>query len=254
MATRFIVRPSGISLTPNALKTALSAQQVVKASKPGIEFDPELDFFFAYPQAYQLKRGLNQGQLASYHQILPFFTSSKYTQRKYMLDAGISVPQTQGLHFYDREAGKKYVWRPSSHSAGSGFTVLSHDAPLPVGGYLSELYKRLYEYRVIYVLGKRLCCLQKSVPEGISQEVPWTFGNGAIFSDIGDRWTNHRLHSRGCYTALDAFFVSQIAHICAYDVMVSDDGYAVSECNFAPSLKVDSRIQKVANHILSVRP
>ncbi len=254
MATRFIVRPSGITLTPNALKTALAAQEVITATKPGIEYDPDQDFFFAYPDSSRLKRGAYQGQLASYHQLTSFFCSSKLAQRRKMHEAGISVPRTLGIHFTELCSDKSYVWRPSSHRAGEGFTIVSTDTSCPAGGYLSELFQRTHEYRVIYVLGKRLCTLMKTIPATLTQEQPWTFEAGCTFQDIGDTWTTHRLHSRGCYTALDAFYVAQLAHICAFDVMVNATSYAVSECNFAPSLKLPGRIQKVVNRIREVRP
>lgn len=255
MAIRFIVRPSGITLTPNALKTALVAQQVIPANKPGVTYDPSKDFFFAYPGSDRLAPGAYQGQLASYHQLLSFFHSSKYSQRKAMHQGGLKIPRTLGVNAEIRDlATTRTVFRPYTHMAGVGFEVLDGvPASHQCHGYISELFTRTHEYRVIYVFGERVCTLLKQIPPTLGQEEAWTFGAGATFSDIGDSVNNHRLHRLGFYEAAQAFHVTQQAHICAYDVMINETTYAVSEVNFAPSLKLESRINKVVNRINAVR-
>lgn len=256
MAIRYIVRPGHIVTTPNALKTALEAQAVVRATRPGL-FDPKRDLFLAYPPPSKiLPQSLAlEGQTASYHNLYDFFSYDKYHQRRRLYNSGVKVPLTKGLCVMTEwDAGDQCVLRPKSHMAGSGFEIVRGDHVYNTSThYLSQQVIRTHEYRVIYAHGKRVCTLIKVMPEGISQDVPWTLANGAVFKDIGNRWDTHRLHTRGAYEALDAFYVCKDAHLCAVDVALTEDSYVVFEINFCPSLKVEARLAKVAQAIKAHR-
>lgn len=255
MAIRYIVRPSGILTTPNALKEALGAAQVVKASFSRERLSLAKDFFFAYPDPAVMAWGGIEGQKASYHRLYGFFCNNKYYQRAAMHNAGLKVPVTLGINATAPDlATSRNVIRPYRHMAGQGFEVVTGVPNQSRPGYISQVFNRTHEYRVIYVFGERVATLLKRVPSALTQEQPWTHGNGVTFSHLSAPVANHRLTSRGFYSAAEAFFVTQQAHICAYDVMVSEDSYAVSELNFCPSLKVDDRIAKVAARIRAVRP
>lgn len=256
MAIRYIVRPSGIRTTPNALKVALGAQRTVPVTAPGYVFDESRDFFFAIPRPSQLGPGVSEGRRASYHQLSNFFSSSKYSQRKLMSAGGIAIPLTKGIcDSVEWDEGDECVLRPRYHMAGQGFQIVRGDHQYdPATHYLSQLFIRTHEYRVIYVLGRRVATLIKHIPNTLTQQQPWTFTNGATFISMSSDPTTHRLHRLGFYSAAEAFHVTQQAHILAYDVMVNADEYAVSEVNFCPSLKVQSRIDAVVARINEARP
>jgi hypothetical protein len=255
MAIRYIVRPSGIRTTPNALKEALGARRTVPVASTGYSFDPSQDFFFALPRPGQLAPGVLEGRTASYHQLYNFFAATKYSQRKQLAAGGIKVPLTKGIcEAREWDEGDQCVLRPMHHMAGSGFQVVPGNHQYnPYTHYLSQLFIRTHEYRVIYVLGKRVATLIKQIPATLGQDQPWTFANGATFISLSSDPATHRLHIRGFYAAAEAFHVTQQAHILAYDVMVSRDEYAVSEVNFCPSLKVQSRIDAVVARINEAR-
>jgi hypothetical protein len=250
MAIRFIVRPKGMLTTPTALKIATQAQ-ALRLPIIGQRFDPSKDVFIALPETDRVE-GLSEGQRASYHQLLGFYKSNKFRQRKLINDAGIKVPATVGIT--DVDATKPFVLRPMFHRAGSGF-VLCDSLPTfsALTHYAAELFVRTHEYRVIYCHGQRICTLLKRMPEGMSQERPWTHQEGAFFVELSTPLETHRLTSRGCYAVLESFHVVQQAHLCAVDVMVNADSYAVSEINFAPALTVPSRIERVAARLLEYR-
>jgi len=239
-----------------SLKAELQAQRVVQVDYTGHKFDPAKDFFFAYPPAARVE-GLNQGQIASYHQLLSFFSSTKYQQRQLMFAGGLSVPKTRGIHNWASwTLDEKCVKRPMSHRAGSGFVVGNYGELLatlnPLTHYLSQLFIRTAEYRVIYVFGQRVCTLFKQMPPGAAQDKPWTHESGATFINLSRPQSEHKLDRLGFYAAAANFHVTKDAHICAYDVMINDSTYAVSEVNFAPSLKIESRIKAVANRIREI--
>jgi hypothetical protein len=262
MAIRYIVRPSHIRLTPKALATKLEAEKVVQTSLLAQLFDPSQDVFLGYPPPNRVQ-GFTEGQAAtsagaqSYRDLYSFYCKDKYSQRKAIDAAGIKVPVTWGISpdgaFATR--GGKFVIRPRNHMGGQGFQVVDNVSAFtsPNTSYLSRLFERQHEYRVIYSHGQRVCTLYKKMPEGISQDVPWTLANGAFFQQINSRQENHRLHDRGAYAALEAFSVVKEAHVCAVDIAVSADSYAVFEINFCPSLKLESRLEAVANRLKAFR-
>jgi len=263
MAIRYIVRPSGILTTPKALKIATQARALAEAES-GLrnqKFNPALDVFIGLPRSARVE-GLSEGQRASYHQLRLFYTSTKFQQRKALHEAGVSVPMTVGIHNLDMLADgwdNKCVKRPLHHRAGQGFEVGRfaelHPSLNVATHYLSVLFRRTHEYRVIYCHGKRIATLLKKHPDAapLPQDRPWTHAEGAFFVGLSSPQETHRLTQRGCYEALERFHVIQEAHLCAVDVMVNDTSYAVSEINFAPALTVQSRIEAVAARLLEVR-
>ncbi len=256
MAIRYIVRPSNIRQTPKALATKLEAEKVVQTSHLAQLFDPSRDVFLGYPPPLRVQ-GLSEGQAAAYRELYSFYCKDKYAQRKAIHEAGIKIPTTWGISpdgsFATR--GGKFVIRPRHHMAGLGFEVVDNVSAFtsPNTHYLSRLFERQHEYRVIYSHGTRVCTLYKKMPEGVSQELAWTHEAGAVFQAINTRPETHRLHDRGAYAALEAFHVVKEAHVCAVDIAVSSDSYAVFEINFCPSLKIESRLDAVAARLKEVR-
>jgi hypothetical protein len=115
MTIRYIVRPKGIKLTADALKLETGAQAVVLTDElVNTKFNPKLDLLIGLPRAARLE-GLTEGQLASYHQLRGFYTSSKFAQRKAMHEGGVNIPSTLFINQHEPIIGKKYVVRPMSH-------------------------------------------------------------------------------------------------------------------------------------------
>lgn len=261
MAIRYIVRPSHIRLTPKALAEKLEATKVVQTSHLAHFFDPKQDVFLGYPPPNRVS-GLTEGQAASYRQLYSFYSKDKFGQRKAMHEAGIKVPVTFDIHpsaDIPSDATTQFVLRPRNHMAGQGFRVgtwaeLRRDYPTAfVGSYVSVLFQRQHEYRVIYSHGQRVATLYKKMPDGIAQDLPWTLANGAFFQAITSRSETHRLWDRGAYAALSGFHVVKEAHVCAVDIAVSADSYAVFEINFCPSLKIENRLIAVADRLKAFR-
>jgi hypothetical protein len=156
-------------------------------------------------------------------------------------------PLTRVFHY-------EYVVRPLRHSQGIGYRITSDPLDFEEGKeYISRLYPKAHEYRVIFVYGTPLITLLKRVPEDIDRDGPWNHAAGSSFVTVTGP-TKNRLRHFDVVEKLRAFEVVQTAHLVGADIMLGPDksGYAVTELNFCPSITIPSNLERIRNHVAQV--
>jgi hypothetical protein len=247
----FVVRPKGIRGTPHSLAMALGGQTRFypnpKHSRP---FSYRRDFFMT-PVAPQHVTDAPAG----YGTLYNFLTRNKYGQRKTLESHGIPVPRLAA----DAEAartltGTEFVVRPLRHSRGVGYRVTNDRLDFAPGTeYISELYAKRREYRVIFVFGNPLIWLRKKPGEGVDYTQPWGHHNGSFFQTINDI-PRCKLSGNGIDVVprLVACPVVRAAHIVAADILYSSKAEhqaVVLELNACPSLYIEANQAKVVEAI-----
>jgi hypothetical protein len=220
----------------------------------------EQDFFLAYPPIERIKEFNNAGGTQSqsseltngYIHLRRFYAANKRDQRQSLSDLGFPVPgslvETYG------------IIRPLRHSCGHGFRIISSlEAQTPGSWdpnteYIQEFYPKTHEYRILIVRGEPLITLLKRVPEDTPVAAPWNHAHGASFVTVNN-WENNRLRHTNIYDLIHSnsgFF--KYVNLGGLDVMYRADesSYRVCELNLCPSLSIQSNLEKVANHVLSL--
>jgi hypothetical protein len=176
---------------------------------------------------------------------------------------GIGVPDTYAT--YDEVCERlstraisdvfcDYVVRPLRHSQGIGYRLTRDPLDFEEGKeYISRLYPKAHEYRVIFVYGTPLITLLKRVPDDIDRDGPWNHATGSSFVTVTDP-TKNRLRHFDVVDKLRAFDVVQTAHLVGADIMLGPDksGYAVTELNFCPSITIPSNLERIKQHVAQV--
>lgn len=255
-----------------ALKDALGARRCVAVDAPR-QVSWSKDFFLAYPpverleehhaQTHPAHRGERElrphtplllDPLAEYRRLLQYYRGNKGTQRQLLADAGIPTPASQ-LRRGTLETGGRYVVRPLRHFGGSDYRITDDPDDFVEGQeYISRLYPKRHEYRIIFVLGQALITLYKRVPLGIDPDGPWNHASGSSFVTVTQE-ENNRLRRTDCVERLSQLDVVKSAHLVAADIMLGrrEDGYAVCELNFCPSLTIASNLERIRTHVHQVR-
>jgi hypothetical protein len=215
-------------------------------------FDYTQDFFMA-PVRPEDVRNAPVGYAELYH----FLSRDKYSQRKALAAARLPIPVTVGSHAQARDAfgtrtGGKYVVRPLRHSGGANYRVTEDYLDFRPGEeYLSELYPKKREYRVIFVFGNPLVSLRKKPHGEATEEAPWGHVN-STFQTINDV-AGSRLAQTDFYWRLAHCNLVRSAHILALDVLYNqkreNDPYVVLEANTCPGLQIDDNRAKIVEVI-----
>jgi hypothetical protein len=258
--TRYILRPPSIGSTPKRLKRWLKAEGVKKVQLPLFDtmFDWDQDFFMAYPP---LENVINPP--SDYLEMRALYVSDKLRQRQWLSNQGLPVPCTLtrlGQEFGDRinSGNSEYVVRPLRHSGGLGYRLTGHTSDFdPQSEYLSHVFPKRWEYRIILVKGKPLVTLLKKTIRSIAFNQPWNHANGTYFVTCHS-YTSNRLRWTNIYEQLDQCSVLKQFHIVGLDVMLGDrhtlglprHPYAVCEMNFCPSLTIANNLEALRAHVL----
>lgn len=243
----YVIRPHGIRSTPRGIATDLNCQtRFYPNNRHPRRYDYRNDFMMAvihpehlinYPEAY---RDL-------YH----FSTRNKYGQRQ-TLSNFVPVPRAAATETEAAGlAGDKFVVRPMRHSGGLGYRVTDNRLDFVHGQeYISELFPKRREYRIIFVFGQPLIVLRKKPNEGVTDDAPWGHQN-SVFQTINDV-PGSKLAATDVFTRLGAMPAVQTAHIVAADILYnakSDPQYAVLELNFCPGVDIDNNRAKIVEAI-----
>jgi len=273
---RYVVRPQSILTTPRLLRNALNARRTVVNRDPRRQFSYHSDFLLTLPPIEQIeefnsaqpiyrRRNLRQQcpDAKKYGTTLAFYNASKHMQRQRLEQHGINVPEFFSTHadaclrlstraisdvFCD------YVVRPLRHSQGIGYRLTRDPLDFEEGKeYISRLYPKAHEYRVIFVYGTPLITLLKRVPDDIDRDGPWNHAAGSSFVTVTDP-TKNRLRHFDVVEKLRTFDVVQTAHLVGADIMLGPDksGYAVTELNFCPSITIPSNLERIKQHVAQV--
>jgi hypothetical protein len=132
-----------------------------------------------------------------------------------------------------------------------GYRVTGDRLDFVVGQeYISELFPKRREYRIIFLFGKPLISLRKKPNEGVTDAEPWGHANSR-FQTIIDV-PNCRLSGTDVYDRLSAMPAVKAAHIVAADVLYnvkSDPKYSVLELNFCPGVDIDANRASIVEAI-----
>ncbi len=243
----FVVRPAHIRGTPRAIAEALGWSTKRYPSTHPLAYDYATDFVMA-PTAPL------SNQPEGYEHVRTFAGRNKLGQRRLLADGGIPIPRTfgswaeaQGTVF---EPGQRFVLRPFRHFGGLGYVVTDFNGASAENQYISELWPKQREYRVIFVFGKPVIYLRKKQHDGVTSEEPWNAGNSS-FQTIND-WASCRLSDTDCVSRLMGYPVIARSHIVAADILYNahrDPRYCVVELNFCPGLDIDTNRERVVDLI-----
>lgn len=253
MNPTYIIKPRGISSTPNALKQHLQAEKILRSQQTrshNVVYNRDL--FLYYPSPVHINFKTDQ-DYQNYHRAFSFCISNKKDQRLLLQELGFKVPK---VFTNENEAQYPLIKRPLKHRGGLGFSYHADGSSLrfnPFEEYLQEAYSKTHEYRIIMVRGHVVVTLLKRVNEGASPLEPWNHSNGSTFITVHHR-ENNRLRFTPVYDIINSnqdFF--KIFDICALDIMmnttVSLDDYRVCELNLCPSLRIEDNLRKVVDHV-----
>lgn len=233
---RYIIRPHAFLTTPRTLRYALGARRTLCPELSRRTPDWFKDFFLFYPD-----RVLNSDP--AYDEIKYFQSLHKGTQRLYLSQHAIDTP----IDFEPHEG--KYVVRPHRHHSGIGFRITENAADFnPSSEYISPLFPKRHEYRVIYTRGTRVCTLKKQVSESLRVDQPWNHANGSSFVTVNEE-SNDRLRHTSVYADLASLYIVKYSHLTGVDVLYSKVGrepaYAVTEVNFCPAMTIPANVSKL---------
>jgi hypothetical protein len=258
--TRYILRPPSFGSTPKRLRQYLGAQRVVKVPDPqNRTFDWNQDFFMAYPPADQVMNRPDE-----YMEMRGVYASNKVTQRQWLHSQGFSVPYTLTRlgHGFGSPIGpvdSNYVVRPLRHSQGQDYRLTRHPHDFdPNCEYLSQVFPKRWEYRIILVKGKPIITLLKKTIRSIDFNQPWNHANGSYFVTCHS-YTSNRLRWTNIYDTIEQSTVLKHLHIVALDVLLADrhalglshHPYAVCEMNFCPALTIANNLETIRSHVHS---
>jgi hypothetical protein len=210
-------------------------------------FDYNRDFFMCPVHTAHV---LNQPR--GYFQCYDFMAANKYEQRKLLSAGGIPIPacandKGNAINL----VGETFVVRPFRHSGGLGYRTTTNRLDFVEGReYISVLYPKKREYRVIFVFGKPLIWLRKKPHEGVGNALPWGHEN-ATFQTINDVAASP-LSRTDCVTVLTGNPLVATTHICAADILFNLEAaqpYVVLELNLCPALTIEGNREKVVEAI-----
>lgn len=257
---RHVVRPSNIMTTPRLLMETLGAKRTRKYPEDRPRFKPydfNDDFFLIYPPGNLVTT--DDGE--TYRSLYQFFSSTKPIQRGLLEQFGVRT-----IPFITRKAdaellrGKKfveedtYIVRPMRHSGGKDYRITNDPSDFKEGQeYISVLFPKKREYRVVFCKGVPIITLRKRVPEGIDHTQPWNHANGSVFVTVEHEENNHLLKTTVMNDLANCKIV-QKSHLIGVDILLDkrSQNYAVLEINTCPAITLDHNLEKVKQIVHTV--
>jgi hypothetical protein len=211
-----------------------------------------------------------RASLDNYTTVRAFAAATKPAQRSLLRADGFPTPFTaftqrelegsgrNELHnlrtgTYSEHENNSFIVRPLRHSQGRGWRLTSDPSDFQEGReYVQEVYPKNHEYRILAVRGTPLVTLLKRRPEHLTQDQPWNHANGSTFITVTDE-SNNRLRHTNVYQLIEQSQLLKGIDLCGIDVMYSRrNDYAIAEVNLCPSLAIESNLQRISNHVLSL--
>jgi hypothetical protein len=178
----------------------------------------------------------------AYRNIKAFSQTTKGSQRRYLHSHGIKTPDD-----YPPSEGR-YVVRPSRHHSGLGWRVTNDANDVRPGEYISPLFPKRHEYRIIYSRGTHVCTLKKAVPSGVGIDQPWNHANGSSFVTVNHE-ENNRLRHTTVYADLEQLDIIRHSDLTGVDILYGKQegspSYAALEVNFCPAMTIPANLQKL---------
>lgn len=252
---RYLVRPRKLRRTPFRLRDALGFTR--SYAYPNMRdlpvFSWEHDLLIAVP-SYQHVRDAPP----AFSTLRRVYVADKWKQRLWLHENGFQTP----LNAEQPEDDIVYVRRPLRHHSGVGFQCIQSESVISLpeliahnnvaDNYLSPLFRRTHEYRVIMHKGKVVCTILKRNDVGLNQTQAWNGANGSYFVTVRNP-DNNRLRHTDIYERLENNPVLASAHLLGVDVLLNhpERKYAISEINFCPSIEIDSNIEELKSYVES---
>lgn len=247
---RFVIRHPKIFSSPKSLAVELGVK--TRLPRPGKSGDYRQDFFMHYPEP-----GLVRNGGADYVKLSEFYSANKAVQRLLLQHDGLPIPQTRVAG--EPLEGNRFVVRPLRHQQGQHFRVTERaDDFRPGLEYISELFPKSHEYRVICVYGKPALLLRKQAAEGVRllPDQAWNHSNGqAVFSTVEDVPRSNLSVHTDCFVRLLDSSIVRNSHYCGVDILYrgKTKEWVVCEINSCPALQIDANRAKVAQIIREQR-
>ena len=251
---RNIVRPRSILTTPRNLQDALGARRTrgYPNDRDAVRhnlYDWGTDLFTVYPPA-NLVRNVDE----TYLKLHSFYSSDKPSQRRLLERVGVKVVpfattrgEAESLPSRQYKEGDGYIVRPLRHSAGRDYKHTSSESDFVEGReYISVVFPKKREYRVIFTKGVPIITLRKRVPEGSSYLEPWNHAVGGHFVTVEHEENNHILKT-SCMEDLGNCDYITNAHVVGVDILLDayNRNYAVLETNTCPAITLDHNLAKM---------
>jgi hypothetical protein len=248
---RYIIRHPGMMTTPRTLAEALGCK--TRRWPTSRNFTPSYtrDFIFNMPHPSELREAETDIHIAQKAGVVhEFFWKNKLEQRRALFASGLPIPWTLGVSTTPQPEGE-FVRRPLRHSGGADY-ALTQTPEQSTGHYVSAIFPKSREYRVVFVYGEPLVFLRKRVPDGTGNNLPWNHSVGGTFTTIND--VGSSMPSRcGAIDLLKTNPVVRAAHIVGVDLLwrisSGQPEWCVLEFNSAPALTIDNNVQKIADFI-----
>lgn len=145
--------------------------------------------------------------------------------------------------------------RPLRHSGGRDYRHTQDPADFVEGKeYLSSVFLKRREFRVIVCHGGQVVTLEKDPPAGADPAGPWNHAAGARFRTIENAGADP-LAQTDLYGRLGTVPFLRHAHLLGIDVMMAADGrYVLLEVNTCPGLGIERNRRAVADRLRAERP
>lgn len=246
--TRFVIRHPNILTTPRNVAHELEIRTRVARLHREARFGGQRpDFFMHYPPPNLVHTPA--GGLPSYMALYEFFSGTKLQQRMELEHVGLPIPSR-----LVGRPGTRYVVRPRRHQGGSGWRITEVPTDFqPMREYISQLFPKTHEYRIIYVKGKPVIFLKKVKNDrNLQADQPWNHGNTYFSTIAKERWltSNLAVHTR-CFQLLDECYVLRNADYVGVDILYNREthDWCVCEFNSCPALTIEDNIKTVADAI-----
>lgn len=243
----YVIRPRGIRGTPAKMAGTLQCQtRFYPNTRHPRRYDYLRDFFMTVPHPEHVSNAP-----ATYNDLYHFSSRNKYGQRS-ILSNFVPVPRFAATQAEAASlTGTQFVVRPLRHSGGLGYRTTGDRLDF-IGGqeYISELFPKRREYRIIFLFGQPVVVLRKKPNEGVDETQPWGHEN-STFQTINDV-PSCKLSGTDVFTRLSAMPAVQAAHITAADILYnskSDPKYAVLELNFCPGIDIENNVNTITEVI-----
>lgn len=260
---RFVVRPSDILTTPKLLAGALGSETRRWPANTETRYNFYEDVFLTYPSPDRIDLSSWQPIQDTYALLRTFFTATKAEQRRLIVLDKIPVPMTCTNKWeaaFLGQRSERFIVRPMRHREGKHYRITNDPTDFVQGNeYISELFPKEIEYRVIFIHGDPVVWLYKHLPVGINKDGPWGYDQGAYFLTLRDP-DGSPLVRTGVVERLMKSRVITHAHIVGVDILVGRMGTmgnytaCVTEFNACPSLavpalSVEKRLGIIKDHI-----
>lgn len=251
MQPRVIVRPRDILSTPRSLAEGLSCRTRRINHRTNRKYSYTHDFLLTYPPLSLMDEETHA--LSNRYNLLRRFAASDKPSQRYALALPCPTTRSRGVLQGPSQSTicpNGYIVRPLRHSRGIDYRHTQDPEDYsPETEYISEVFPKSHEYRVITVFGKIACILRKRPPENALPHEAWNHHQGSSFQTVEAERCN--LIHTSCLTDILSNPIIQLAHLTGIDILLAKNPwrYVFCEVNFCPALTIPDNLTKVIQHV-----